>query len=153
MVQCARWPSRSIANEAGSYGFAPAVKDRRRSLRRRAAWLPPARRLLPMSTACVVSIRMSDRVGRRPIYVAGALISAVFAFALFPLLAARDPVIGALTVIVAMSLTHALMFGPQGAFMPELFGARLRYSGASLGCQVAAALSAGRGRPGRSRCS
>jgi MHS family shikimate/dehydroshikimate transporter-like MFS transporter len=42
-----------------------------------------------------------------------------------------------------MSLTHASMFGPQAAFMPELFGTRLRYSGASLGCQVAAAISGG----------
>jgi MHS family shikimate/dehydroshikimate transporter-like MFS transporter len=35
------------------------------------------------------------------------------------------------------------MFGPQAAFLPELFGTRVRYSGASLGCQVAAALSGG----------
>ena len=86
---------------------------------------------------------LSDQVGRRPLYIAGALISAGFAFVLFPLLATKNPTLGALTIVVAMSLTHALMFGPQAAFMPELFGARLRYSGASLGCQVAAALSGG----------
>jgi len=42
-----------------------------------------------------------------------------------------------------MSLTHALMFGPQAAFLPELFGTKVRYSGASLGCQVSAAISGG----------
>ena len=48
-----------------------------------------------------------------------------------------------LTLVVVMSLTHGLMFGPQAAYMPELFGTRTRYSGASLGCQVSAALSGG----------
>ena len=40
-------------------------------------------------------------------------------------------------------MTHALLFGPKAAFMPELFGTRVRYSGASLGANVAAALSGG----------
>ncbi len=42
-----------------------------------------------------------------------------------------------------MSVSHGLMFGPQAAFLPELFGTRTRYSGASLGCQVSGALSGG----------
>ena len=46
-------------------------------------------------------------------------------------------------MIVTMTCTHALLFGPKAAFMPELFGTRVRYSGASLGANVAAALSGG----------
>jgi MHS family shikimate/dehydroshikimate transporter-like MFS transporter len=86
---------------------------------------------------------LSDTVGRRPIYLAGALISGLCAFVVFGLLDTRDPTIITVSIAIVMSLTHASMFGPQGAFMPELFGTRVRYSGASLGCQVAAALSGG----------
>ena len=86
---------------------------------------------------------LSDRIGRRPLYIAGALISAALAFPVFWLLETRDPTIVVLTLVVVMSLTHGMMFGPQAAFMPELFGTRTRYSGASLGCQVSAALSGG----------
>ena len=86
---------------------------------------------------------LSDKVGRRPMYFAGTAISAVCALVLFALLDTRDPTTVVLTIAVIMSLTHAMMFGPQAAFMPELFGTRTRYSGASLGCQVAAAISGG----------
>ncbi len=86
---------------------------------------------------------LSDRVGRKPLYVAGSVLSAALAFPVFWLLETRDPTIVVLTLVVVMSLTHGLMFGPQAAYMPELFGTRTRYSGASLGCQVSAALSGG----------
>ncbi len=86
---------------------------------------------------------LSDRVGRKPLYVTGALMSAALAFPVFWLLETRDPTVVVLTLVVVMSLTHGLMFGPQAAYMPELFGTRTRYSGASLGCQVSAALSGG----------
>ena len=86
---------------------------------------------------------LSDRVGRKPLYLAGAAMSAALAFPVFWLLDPRDPVIVVVTLMVVMSLTHGLMFGPQAAFMPELFGTRTRYSGASLGCQVSAAISGG----------
>ena len=86
---------------------------------------------------------LSDQIGRKPIYVAGAVLSAALAFPTFWLLQTRDPTVVVLTLVVVMSLTHGLMFGPQAAYMPELFGTRTRYSGASLGCQVSAALSGG----------
>lgn len=86
---------------------------------------------------------LSDKIGRRPMYFAGSVISAVCAFAIFRLLDTREPVVVVVSLAVIMSLTHAMMFGPQAAFLPELFGTRLRYSGASVGCQVAAALSGG----------
>jgi len=86
---------------------------------------------------------LSDKIGRKPMYAAGAVFSALLAFPLFTLLDTKDTLTITLTIAVVMSLTHALMFGPQAAFLPELFGTKVRYSGASLGCQVSAAISGG----------
>jgi MFS transporter, MHS family, shikimate and dehydroshikimate transport protein len=86
---------------------------------------------------------LSDRIGRKPMYVAGAVLSAAFAFPIFWFLETRNPSIILITIAVAMSITHGAMFGPQAAYMPELFGTRVRYSGASLGCQISAAISGG----------
>jgi MHS family shikimate/dehydroshikimate transporter-like MFS transporter len=86
---------------------------------------------------------LSDRVGRKLLYIAGAVCSALFAFPLFSMLETRDATTITLTIALAMSLCHGMMFGPQAAFLPELFGTRVRYSGASLGCQISAAISGG----------
>jgi metabolite-proton symporter len=76
---------------------------------------------------------LSDRVGRRPVYMAGAVGAAAWAFAFFPLLDTGAVVIAATGGLIF----HALMYGPQAAFIAELFGTRVRYSGASMGYQVA----------------
>jgi len=61
----------------------------------------------------------------------------------FALLDTKNPTIIVVSVAVIVSLTHAVMFAPQAAFFPEMFGTRTRYSGASIGCQVSAAISGG----------
>jgi MHS family shikimate/dehydroshikimate transporter-like MFS transporter len=86
---------------------------------------------------------LSDKWGRRTLYLGGALLSALLAFPVFALVETRDPLIITVTLVLAMSIGHATMFGPQASFMPELFGTGSRYSGASLGCQVSAAISGG----------
>jgi MFS transporter, MHS family, shikimate and dehydroshikimate transport protein len=86
---------------------------------------------------------LSDRIGRKPMYIVGALVSAAIAFPIFWMLGTRDPALILIAIAVAMSITHGTMFGPQAAYMPELFGTRIRYSGASLGCQISAAISGG----------
>jgi MFS transporter, MHS family, shikimate and dehydroshikimate transport protein len=86
---------------------------------------------------------MSDRIGRRTMYIGGAILSAFCAFAIFALLDTKNPVIIVVSIAIVVSLTHAVMFAPQAAFLPELFGTGTRYSGASLGCQLAAAISGG----------
>lgn len=86
---------------------------------------------------------LSDIVGRRPFYFAGTIFTILFAFPLFMLLEIRDPLVVVGTVAVALSFGHGLMFGPQATYFPELFGARVRYSGASFGFQVAAAIGGG----------
>ena len=83
---------------------------------------------------------LSDHIGRRIFYFLGTLFTACFAFPLFWLLSTKDPQIIILTVVVALSFGHGTMFGLQSAYFPELFGTRVRYSGASFGFQLSAAL-------------
>lgn len=86
---------------------------------------------------------LSDRFGRRALFIVGCLFSILFAFPMFTLLDTRDPTIIALTIGFAVSFGQGIMFGPEAAWMSELFPARLRYSGASLGFQIGGALSGG----------
>jgi MFS family permease len=79
---------------------------------------------------------LSDRIGRRPVYAAGAVSAALWAFVFFPLLSTRSTTVIVLATIVALA-THAAMYGPQAAFIAELFSTKLRYSGASMGYQIA----------------
>ena len=85
---------------------------------------------------------LSDRYGRRPIYAIGAVSAAIWAFAFFPLLSTRSTPLIILATVIAL-VTHAAMYGPQAAFIAELFSTELRYSGASLGYQLAGVLGGG----------
>jgi MFS family permease len=79
---------------------------------------------------------LSDKYGRRPVYAAGAVSAAIWAFAFFPLLDTANSAVIVLATVVALA-THAAMYGPQAAFIAEMFSTRLRYSGASMGYQIA----------------
>ena len=85
---------------------------------------------------------LSDRVGRRPVYIGGALFLLLFAFPFFALLETRHA--GWVWLAIGLGMVgHSAMYGPQAAFFSELFGTRTRYSGASLGYQLAAPLAGG----------
>ena len=86
--------------------------------------------------------RLSDAVGRRPVYLGGALFLAIFAFPFFWLLETRNLLVVDLAVVIGL-IGHAAMYGPQAAFFSELFGTKVRYSGASLGYQLASPLAGG----------
>ncbi|MEU6996034.1 MFS transporter [Streptomyces sp. NPDC046465] len=79
---------------------------------------------------------LSDRIGRRPVTMIGALGVAGWAFAFFALLDTRSFPVIALAVTVGL-LFHGAMYGPQAAFISELFDTEVRYSGASMGSQLA----------------
>jgi MFS family permease len=74
---------------------------------------------------------LSDRVGRRPMYAVGALLAVCWAFAYFRLMDTRQPLCIDFAVAVGMVL-HAMMYGPQAAFIAEQFPTRVRYAGASM---------------------
>jgi MFS family permease len=82
---------------------------------------------------------LSDRYGRRRIYMAGAALMALWAFAFFPLIDSRSPALITLAICVSQ-LINNMMYGPQAALFGELFSTRVRYSGASLGYQLGAVL-------------
>src|SRR3954463_7626125 len=84
---------------------------------------------------------LSDRFGRRPVYAVGA-VAAAWAFAFFSLLATGSTAVIVFAVVVAL-VTHAAMYGPQAAFIAELFSTELRCSGASMGYQLAGVLGGG----------
>lgn len=79
---------------------------------------------------------LSDRLGRRPVYLFGALGTGAWAFAFFGLLDTGSFLLMTLAITVGLVL-HGAMYGPQAAFFSELFGTRVRYSGASIGYQLA----------------
>ena len=85
---------------------------------------------------------LSDRVGRRPVYLFGACFLALFAFPFFWLINTGAIVLVWLAIILGM-IGHAAMYGPQAAFFSELFGTNVRYSGASIGYQLASPFAGG----------
>jgi MFS transporter, MHS family, shikimate and dehydroshikimate transport protein len=85
---------------------------------------------------------LSDRWGRRPVYLGGAVFLTLFIFPFFWLVETRQPVLVIAAVVLGL-IGHAAMYGPQAAFFSELFGTRVRYSGASLGYQLASPLAGG----------
>jgi MFS transporter, MHS family, shikimate and dehydroshikimate transport protein len=86
---------------------------------------------------------LSDRFGRRPVYLFGACVTALFAYPLFWLLDTGSAPLVWLALFVALVFAHSPMYGPQAAFLSELFGTRVRYSGASLGSQLASVIAGG----------
>jgi MFS transporter, MHS family, shikimate and dehydroshikimate transport protein len=86
---------------------------------------------------------LSDQYGRRIFYFTGVAFTIIFAFPLFWLLGTKTEAIVILTVVVALNLGHGLMFAPESSYFPELFGPQVRYSGASLGFQLSAAIGGG----------
>jgi MFS family permease len=85
---------------------------------------------------------LSDRIGRRRTYLMGAIGTAVWAIPFFLLVDTASPAALVVALVVAQ-LTLSMMYGPQAAFFSEMFSARVRYSGASLGYQIGAALGGG----------
>jgi MFS family permease len=85
---------------------------------------------------------LSDRVGRRPLYLVGAVGVGLWTFAFFAMIdTGRDSVI-VLAVVIGL-IFHTFMYAPQAAFFSELFGTSVRYSGASVGYQLASVVAGG----------
>jgi len=83
---------------------------------------------------------LSDRVGRKPMFYASCLFAVAFAFPLFWLLDTKDPLTITAAVIIAITFGQMVGFGVGASWYSELFATRMRYSGASLGFQVGAAI-------------
>jgi MHS family shikimate/dehydroshikimate transporter-like MFS transporter len=84
---------------------------------------------------------LTDRVGRKPVYLAGSLLTIAFGFPMFLMLNTGAPVLVVAVYVIGLPLIHDMLAGTQGAWFSELFAVDTRSSGASIGYQVAAALS------------
>ena len=99
--------------------------------------------VLIAATVQVIAIpyfgHLSDRFGRRPIYLIGAIGSAFWVFVFFTMLNSQQFGLIVLAVVVAL-IFHAAMYGPQASFIAEMFPTKVRYTGASMGYQLAGIL-------------
>lgn len=86
---------------------------------------------------------LSDSIGRRKWYLIGCGLMALFAFPYFWLMNTRSSALFTLAVVLSLAVFHAWVYGPQAALIAERFGTRSRYSGASLGYQLAAPFAGG----------
>ena len=85
---------------------------------------------------------LSDRVGRKRVYIFGAIATGLFAFAYYVMFNTAIPALIILATMLAFFF-HDMMWGPLAALTAEVFTPRLRYSGASIGFQLAAVFAGG----------
>jgi metabolite-proton symporter len=86
---------------------------------------------------------LSDRWSRKGVYRLGNLVLIGFAGPYFWLLGTREPAAIMAAVVLSLALGHAMLYSVQASLIPELFGTRLRYTGASIGYQLAAPIAGG----------
>jgi metabolite-proton symporter len=105
--------------------------------------------LIAVLVAAVVSFftvpfagHLSDRYGRKRIYILGAVVTTIFGWIYFAMLNTVVPFWVFLAVVLSL-IPHDLMYGPQAALIAESFTPRLRYSGASIGYQLASVIAGG----------
>jgi metabolite-proton symporter len=85
---------------------------------------------------------LSDRIGRKPVYLIGAVGVGVWGFVFIALVNTKSFGLAVLAVTIGLIL-HGAMYGPQASFFTELFGTRVRYSGVSVGYQLASVIAGG----------
>jgi MFS family permease len=85
---------------------------------------------------------ISDRIGRKRMYLIGAVTTGVFAFIYFTMMNSMVPGLIFLAIVLSF-VPHDLMYGPQAALIAECFTARLRYSGSSLGFHLSSVIAGG----------
>ncbi|MGH8780088.1 MFS transporter [Paraburkholderia sp.] len=76
---------------------------------------------------------LSDRIGRKPMYLTGLLVCALYVWPYFSLLNTRQPMLVTLAIVIALGLVHPLMYGPQGGLFADMFDTHVRFSGVSIG--------------------
>lgn len=87
--------------------------------------------------------RLSDRIGRRRVTIGAAVGMVLFAFPYFLLLNSRNSFLVLLALALSLGGAHACFYGPQASLIAERFPTRLRYTGASLGYQMASIIAGG----------
>ena len=86
---------------------------------------------------------LSDRIGRRPVFMGGLIFCVLYAFPFFWLLNTGQAFLIILSLVVALAIGHSAMYAPESSFFAELFDTRTRYSGASIAYQLAPIVGGG----------
>jgi len=89
-----------------------------------------------------LSGHISDRIGRRNMYLIGAAATGIFGFVYFGMVGTAIPWVVFLAIVLSL-IPHDIQYGPQAALIAEAFTPRLRYSGSSLGYQLASIIAGG----------
>jgi len=89
-----------------------------------------------------LSGHISDRIGRRNMYLIGAAVTGLFGFVYFGMIGTAIPWVVFLAIVLSL-IPHDIQYGPQAALIAEAFTPRLRYSGSSLGYQLASIIAGG----------
>ena len=89
-----------------------------------------------------LSGHISDRIGRRKMYIIGAIVTGLFGFFYFGMLATAILVMVFIAIVLSL-IPHDMMYGPQAALIAEAFTSRLRCTGASLGYLLASVMAGG----------
>jgi MFS family permease len=111
--------------------------------------LPRPLALISLSIGLVFNVltevffgNLSDKLGRRAVYSAGVFVTIIWVFAFFALLDTRQPLLITIAIVVAL-ITHAMMYGPQAAFITEQFPSRVQFAGSSTGYTLAGIVGGG----------
>jgi MFS family permease len=89
-----------------------------------------------------ISGHISDKIGRKKMYMIGALVMGLFGFVYFAMVDTAVPALVFIAIVLSL-IPHDMQYGPQSALIAEAFTPRLRYSGASLGYQLASLIAGG----------
>jgi MHS family shikimate/dehydroshikimate transporter-like MFS transporter len=137
-----------VASDGGFYVFTVFILD----YATRTLGLPRPTILLGVMLASAIELftlpasgAISDRVGRRPVYLAGTVLLLIIAYPYFLMIQTGSTVLVILASVIALSIAHASVYGPMSAYFAELFGTRVRYSGVSIGYQLASIIGGGAG--------
>jgi len=86
---------------------------------------------------------LSDRIGRRPVMMLGAVLGIVSAYPIFWMIQQGSTPLLFLAMIIGMPIVQAAIYGPAAAFISEMFATKYRYTGSSVGYQLASTLGGG----------
>ncbi|WP_256434220.1 MFS transporter [Brucella sp. 6810] len=86
---------------------------------------------------------LTDRIGRKPVYLFGCIASTLFVIPFFSMAASGSIFLLTLAIVIGLNVLHDSLYGPQAVYFSELYGTKVRLSGASIGYQVGAVLSGG----------
>jgi MFS transporter, MHS family, shikimate and dehydroshikimate transport protein len=86
---------------------------------------------------------LSDKIGRKPVYLFGTIASTLFVLPFFWLMDSGSVLLITIGIVIGLNVLHDAVYGPQAVYYSELFGTKVRLSGASIGYQVGAILAGG----------